>query len=252
MDLDVPLDSRMSRGVRPQRRIVGLHWGLEGLLHPRSSRTPPCRSAQCSAKCCGSRPLHLSFRVLICAWQVVCCTWCGSRSLHSPFGVRICPRQIVSCYRISCYCISSIDCRNFLVRVASPQTVLLLCHKILKLLLLHLSLLRLLLFSTSSLIPQTSTTIMPHVGYGGIMVVESRKNGHFFRGIIWWNYLVGSSEFPRPPARAPAPPRAPPRALGSGHPAPRRGAPFAARSLCFPRPPRSLCFPSAGPRSRSR
>jgi hypothetical protein len=30
-----------------------------------------------------------------------------------------------------------------------------------------------------------------------------------------------------------APPRAPPRALGSDHPAPHRGAPFAARSLCF-------------------
>jgi hypothetical protein len=182
-------------------------------LGPRpAARRQRGASALCSAKRCGSRPLHLSFRVLICACQVVCCTWCGSRSLHSPFGVRICPRQIVSCYRISCYCISSIDCRNFLLRVASPQTVLLLCHKILKLLLLHLSLLRLLLFSTSSLIPQTSTTIMPHVGYGGIVVVESRKNGHFFRGIIWWNYLMGSSEFLSPPARPPvaAPPRARP------------------------------------------
>jgi hypothetical protein len=80
------------------------------------------------------------------------------------------------------------------------------------------------LFSRVSLNPQTSTTIMPQVGIGGSLVVESRKNGHFFRGIIWWNYLVGSSGFSRPPSRplVAAPPRAPPRALGSGHPAPHR------------------------------
>jgi hypothetical protein len=73
------------------------------------------------------------------------------------------------------------------------------------------------------------------VGIGGSLVVESRKNGQFFRGIIWWDYLVGSTEFFRPPARPPvaARTRAPPRAIGSGHPAPHRGAPFAARSLCF-------------------
>jgi hypothetical protein len=91
------------------------------------------------------------------------------------------------------------------------------------------------LCSRISVIPQTSTTRPPHVGIGGSLVVESRKNGQFFRGIIWWGYLVGSTGFSRPPARPPvaAPPRAPPRALGSGHPAPHRGAPFAARSLCF-------------------
>jgi hypothetical protein len=76
---------------------------------------------------------------------------------------------------------------------------------------------------------------MPQVGIGGRIVVESRKNGQFFRGIIRWDYLVGPTEFSHPPAHPPvaAPPRAPPRALGSGHPAPHRGAPFAARSLCF-------------------
>jgi hypothetical protein len=91
------------------------------------------------------------------------------------------------------------------------------------------------LYNRISLIPQLSTDILPLVGYGGKLPVESRKNGHFFRGIIWWNYLVGSTEFSRPPAHPPAaaPPRAPPRALGSGHPSPHRGAPFAARSLCF-------------------
>jgi hypothetical protein len=90
------------------------------------------------------------------------------------------------------------------------------------------------LYNRISLTPQTSTARMPHVGVGGSMVVESRKNGQFFRGIIWWDYLVGSTQFSRPPARPPvaALPRAPPRALGSGrHPAPHRGAPFAARSL---------------------
>ena len=84
------------------------------------------------------------------------------------------------------------------------------------------------LYSRFSLIPQLSTDILPLVGSGGSMLVESRK-------IIWRNYLVGSTEFFRPPACLPAatPPRVPPRALGSGHPAPHRGAPFAARSLCF-------------------
>jgi hypothetical protein len=92
-----------------------------------------------------------------------------------------------------------------------------------------------LLFNRISLIPQTSTTILPLVGIGGSLVVESRKNGQIFRGIIWWDYLVGSTGFSRPPAHPPvaAPPRALPRALGSDHPAPHRGAPFAARSLCF-------------------
>jgi hypothetical protein len=98
------------------------------------------------------------------------------------------------------------------------------------------------LYSTISLILSTSTTIMPQVESGGNIVVESRKNGHVFRGIIWWDYLVGSREFSHPPARPPVdvPPRVPPRALGSGHPAlgsghpaPRCGAPFATRSL-FP------------------
>ena len=80
-----------------------------------------------------------------------------------------------------------------------------------------------------------STDKLPHVEVWGIILVESRKNGQIFRGIIWWNYLVGSTEFFRPPACPPAatPPRVPPRALGSGHPAPHRGAPFAARSPCF-------------------
>ena len=91
------------------------------------------------------------------------------------------------------------------------------------------------LFNRISLIPQTSTDRLPLVEVWGILPVESRKNRHIFRGIIWWNYLVESTEFFRPPACPPAatPPRVPPRALGSGHPAPHRGAPFAARSLCF-------------------
>jgi hypothetical protein len=91
------------------------------------------------------------------------------------------------------------------------------------------------LFNRISLIPQTSTDRLPLVESRGIIPVESRKNGQIiFRGIIWWNYLVGSTEFSRPPARRPvaARTRAPPRAVGSGHPAPHRGAPFAARSLC--------------------
>jgi hypothetical protein len=94
------------------------------------------------------------------------------------------------------------------------------------------------LYSRFSLIPQTSTDRPPHVEVWGSLVVESRKNGQFFRGIIWWDYLVGSTEFSRPPAHPPvaAPPRALPRALGSGHPAPHRGAPFAALMI----PPRKL------------
>jgi hypothetical protein len=66
-----------------------------------------------------------------------------------------------------------------------------------------------------SVIPQTSSTILPQVGVGGRKVVESRKNGQFFRGITWWDYLVGSTEFSRPPAHPPvaAPTRAPPRGL---------------------------------------
>jgi hypothetical protein len=81
----------------------------------------------------------------------------------------------------------------------------------------------------------TTDTILPQVGIGGRIVVESRKNGQLFRGIFWWDYLVGSTEFSRPPAHPPvaAPPRALPRALGSDHPAPHRRAPFAGRSLCF-------------------
>jgi hypothetical protein len=93
------------------------------------------------------------------------------------------------------------------------------------------------LYNRISLIPQTSTTRLPLVGSGGSLVVESRKNGQTFRGIIWWGYLVGSSEFSRPPARPPARgrpnPRAAPRHRQRPHPAPHRGAPFAARSL-FP------------------
>jgi hypothetical protein len=101
------------------------------------------------------------------------------------------------------------------------------------------------LYNRISVIPQTPTTILPQVGVGGRIVVESRKNGQIFRGIIWWDYLVGSTGFSRPPAHPPvsAPPRALPRALGSDHPAPHRGAPFAARSLCFP---------SAGQRTETR
>jgi hypothetical protein len=82
------------------------------------------------------------------------------------------------------------------------------------------------LYSRFSLIPQLPTDILPLVGYGGKLPVESRKNGQFFRGITWWNYLVGSTEFSRPPARphVAARTRAPPRALGSGqHPAPHHG-----------------------------
>jgi hypothetical protein len=66
------------------------------------------------------------------------------------------------------------------------------------------------LHSRFSLIPQLSTDILPLVGYGGSMLVESRKNGQFFRGITWWNYLVGSAaatprrtaELHSPPARS--------------------------------------------------
>jgi hypothetical protein len=64
-------------------------------------------------------------------------------------------------------------------------------------------------------------------------LVESRKNGQKVRRIIWWDYLVESIGFSRlppahPPARGrPTPPA--PRALGSGHPAPQRGAPFSIR-----------------------
>jgi hypothetical protein len=68
------------------------------------------------------------------------------------------------------------------------------------------------------------------------LVVESRRNGQnfveLFGGITWWNQWSS----PAPPARPPvaAPPHPLPRALGSGHPAPHRGALFATRSLCFP------------------
>jgi hypothetical protein len=95
------------------------------------------------------------------------------------------------------------------------------------------------LCSIFSLIPPTTAIRLPLVGYGGSLLVESRKNGQSNRGIIWWNYLVGPTRFSRPPARPPvaAPPRAPPRALGSGRPAPHRGAPFAAaHSLPVRRP----------------
>jgi hypothetical protein len=73
------------------------------------------------------------------------------------------------------------------------------------------------------LIPQTSTstttTTLALVGSGGSPLVESRKNGQIFRGIIWWDYLVGSTEFSRPPAH---PPAAAPTEFS--HPAPHRGA----------------------------
>jgi hypothetical protein len=63
---------------------------------------------------------------------------------------------------------------------------------------------------------------MPQVGIGGSLVVESRKNGHFFRGIIWWDYLVGSTEFSaRPPAR-PWPPHPARRTAPSAAATPRR------------------------------
>jgi hypothetical protein len=67
------------------------------------------------------------------------------------------------------------------------------------------------LYCGFSLIPQTSTTRPPQVRIWGSLVVESRKNGHFFRGIIWWDYLVGPTGFsparpwPPHPARCPAP-----------------------------------------------
>jgi hypothetical protein len=54
------------------------------------------------------------------------------------------------------------------------------------------------LFSTFLVGSQTPTNILPlMVGYGVSLLVESRKNGQFFRGIIWWDYLVGSIEFLR-------------------------------------------------------
>jgi hypothetical protein len=81
------------------------------------------------------------------------------------------------------------------------------------------------LYSRFSVIPPTSTTKPPHVGIRGSLVVESRKNGQIFRGIIWWNYLVGSSEFPRAPARPPVAPPHPARRLApSAAATPRRTA----------------------------
>jgi hypothetical protein len=47
------------------------------------------------------------------------------------------------------------------------------------------------LFSTFSVESQTTTIRLPLVGYGGSILVESRKNGQKGRGVIWWNYLVG-------------------------------------------------------------
>jgi hypothetical protein len=79
------------------------------------------------------------------------------------------------------------------------------------------------LFNRISLIPQTSTTRMPQVGIGGSLVVESRKNGQLIRGIIWWNYLVGSTGFSRPPAR-PWPPHPARRPAPSAAATPRRTA----------------------------
>jgi hypothetical protein len=63
-----------------------------------------------------------------------------------------------------------------------------------------------LLCSTISLFPRNSTNILPLVGYGGSLLVEPRKNGQQVRGVIWWDYVVESSEFYRPPhpARRPA------------------------------------------------
>jgi hypothetical protein len=72
---------------------------------------------------------------------------------------------------------------------------------------------RALLYSRFSLIPQLPTDILPLVGSGGSMLVESRKNGQIFRGIIWWDQ-------PGSPAHPPTRPRPP-------HPA-RRPAPSAA------------------------
>jgi hypothetical protein len=96
--------------------------------------------------------------------------------------------------------------------------------------------LELVLFNRISLIPQTSTTRLPLGGIGGSLVVESRKNGHFFS----WNYLVGlfggiNRVLPpaRPPARGRPTPRAAPRPRQRPPRAAHRGAPFAARSLCF-------------------
>jgi hypothetical protein len=74
---------------------------------------------------------------------------------------------------------------------------------------------------------------LPHVGYGGspLTMVESRKNGQKDREIIWWDYLVESSEFPHPPAR---PPVAAPSALAA--PRPRQRPPRAAPLSSIRRP----------------
>jgi hypothetical protein len=66
------------------------------------------------------------------------------------------------------------------------------------------------LYSRFSVISQTPTTKLPHVGIWGSLVVESSKNGQFFS----WNYLVGlfgGINRVLPPARGRPNPRAAPR-----------------------------------------
>jgi hypothetical protein len=81
------------------------------------------------------------------------------------------------------------------------------------------------LYNRISLIPQTSTTRMPHAGIGGSIVAESRKNGQIFRGVTWWGYLVGSINRVLPPARPPARGRPNPRAAPRPRQRPPRAAP---------------------------
>jgi hypothetical protein len=90
---------------------------------------------------------------------------------------------------------------------------------------------------------------MPHVGIGGGLLVESRKNGQFFRGIIWWDYLVGSTEFSRPPARLPACPPTRSRPTSRAAPRPRPRPPRAAPRSSIRRP---LAAPCQRTESRSK
>jgi hypothetical protein len=78
------------------------------------------------------------------------------------------------------------------------------------------------LYSRFSLIPQLPTDILPLVGSGGSILVESRKNGQFFS----WNHLVelfGGINRVLPPAR-PCPPEPARRTAPSAAATPRRTA----------------------------